>query len=424
MTYTQKQRSIIMETLTYSNIFDYFSATTGIKESVIREKLRSDGVESVSSLLRSFGREMFSMDTVLAETLTDARGKIKILDSSRPIFKHISLLLGLHRADENFATSPIVIEIRDTAIKGSRHYIAKRVSDVVMEAAQKHPVFGAYASALIQRDKRFEGLVNSSFLKMFSSTAGVRDGMRILLNMQNSSSLLEDTAAMAVVTGSLILNMQKSVSVLRSDSAPIQNLMRASLLFHSFLKHGRGHLSVCAKDDELKRALEICSNPIPLPVFGAGNSENTIVKSIVTSHVFMKLLEKNGHSISSGDAYVSMNYLADAGYADDSAVLRLSGLFLPESRSKGLEMARRLRQVCKFKPFIWGAQGSPASVRMLCGKGDCSYAKGGRVCVISDIKVKADKDYPTGIKAGDYFQCTRFLNQLENFLGYRQAKVS
>ncbi|MGE4267911.1 MAG: hypothetical protein AB7F25_10795 [Deferribacterales bacterium] len=413
-----------METLTYSNIFDYFSATTGIRESVIREKLRSEGVESVSSLLRSFGREMYSTDTVLAETLTDARGKIKILDSSRPLFKHISLLLGLHRADENFATSPIVIEIKDTAITGSRHYIAKRVSDVVVGAAQKHPVFGIFASKLMQKDRRFEGLVNTSFLKLFSSTAGVRDGMRILLDLQNSPSLLEDAAAMAVVTGSMILNMQRSVSVLKSDSAPIQKLMNASLIFHSLLKHGRGHLSVCAKDDELKRALEICSNPIPLPVFGSANTENTVVKSIVTAHIFIKLLEKGGKTLSSGDAHISMNYLADAGYADDAAVSRLGRLFLAESRFKGLEMARRLRQICRFKPVIWGAQGSAASVRMLCGKGDCSYARGGRVCVTSDIKVKADKEYPTGIKAGDYFQCTRFLNQLEDLFGYRQEKVS
>lgn len=409
-----------MEILTYSSIFDYFSATTGIKESVLREKLRTDGINSVSNLLRNCGKEMFSANTVLAEDLTDANGRIKILDSSRPLYRHIGLLLGLHKADENFATSPVVIEIKDTAIIGSRQYMTKRVTDVVIEAARKHPVFGGYASALIQKDKRFEGLVNTAFQKMFSSPAGVRDGMRIFQDMHNCPSLLDDTAAMAVICGSAALKMQSSVSVLRSDSAPMQRFMSAALLFYLFLKHGRGHLSLCQNDDDIKRMLEIAGNPVMQKI----TDDSSVVRSIVSAHIFIKLLERGGQTPSDIHAHTQMQYLADEGYADETSVSRIGEIFLGGRRFMGMETARRLAKVCKGRTVIWGAEGTPCSVRILCVKGSCSYARGGRVCISKDVTVNADREYPTGVKAGDYHQCLKFVNQFEDFFRYPESKVS
>ncbi|WP_303850843.1 hypothetical protein [Seleniivibrio woodruffii] len=409
-----------MEILTYSSIFDYFSATTGIRESVLREKLRTEGIDSVSNLLRRCGKEMFSVNTVLAEDLTDSKGKIKILDSSRPLYRHISLLLGLHKADDNFATSPIVLEIKDTAIIGSRQYMTKRVTDVIIEAAQKHPVFGGYASALIRKDKRFEGLISASFQKMFASTAGVRDGMRIFQDLHNSQLLLENTAAMAVLCGSAALNMQNSVTVLRSDSAPMQRFMCASLLFYLFLKHGKGHLSLCQNDEDMKRILDISGNTSLQKI----TNDNSVVRSIVTAHIFIKLLERGGMAPAETQVHTQIQYLADEGYADEVSVSRLREIFLGERRFKGMEIARRLSKVCKSKTLIWGADGSPCSVRILCANGNCEYARGGRMCISKDITVKADREYPTAVSAGEYHQCLKFVNQFEDFFRYTEAKVS
>lgn len=363
---------------------------------------------------------MFSANTVLAETLTDSNGKIRILDSSRPLYRHISLLLGLHKADENFATSPIVLEIKDTAIIGSRQYISKRVTDALIEAAQNHPVLGGYAAALINRDKRFEGLISASFQKLFASTAGVRDGMRIFQDLRNDRQLMENTAAMAIICGSEALNMQNAVSVLKSDSAPMQRFMSAALLFYMFLKHGRGHLSVCQNDEEIRKILKIAVNPALQDISG----ESMVVKNILTAHTFIKLLERGGYAPTDINVHTQMQYLADAGYADETAVSRIGEIFLGERRFVGMETARRLSKVCKGKTVIWGAEGSPCSVRILCEKSSCTYAGSSKVHVSKDVQVHADRDYPTGVKSGDYHQCSKFLNQFEDFFRYPQSKVS
>jgi len=301
------------------------------------------------------------------------------------------------------------------SVADSGQYIAGQLVSMIIAAAEHSPLIGSAVKNWTE-DSALSAVLTDFFGRMVSVRGGVRDGLKLLRELEKDSALLCDTACMAVSAARLAGSIKSFASV-SSSSSSLHRFLLSSVMFYPLMKSGSGAFSAFSPSDELRRAAGYCGGRYCLtgPMFREDSRASADVRYAVTFHMFVKLLENNGLSAASPDAHRNMRYLADAGYADAKAVSWL-GILFSEGCSGGLmEFAARLQSICRQKPLVWGISGGGAPLKMFCSNGSCVHAMGRKVYISGDLYVRSDREYRTNIRQGEYRQCSKLTPMLDDY---------
>ncbi|TCK59369.1 hypothetical protein [Seleniivibrio woodruffii] len=315
-------------------------------------------------------------------------------------------------------TSPGKQKAEDHAegsVADSGQYIAGQLVSMILAAAERSPLMGSAVKNRIE-DPALSAVLTDFFGRIVSVSGGVRDGLKLMREFEKDSSLLHDTACMAVSAARLSTSIRSFAGV-SSSSSPLHRFLLSSVMFYPVMRSGSGCFPAFSPSEGVRRAAGYCGGRYCLPdaMFREDSRVSSDVRYVVTFHIFIRLLENNGFTAFSQEAHRNMRYLADSGYADSKAVSWLGILFSQGCSGGLMEFAARLQSICMQKPLVWGTAGSGTPLRMFCSNGSCVHAIGKKVHITGDIYVRADREYRTNIKQGEYRQCSKLTPMLEDY---------